>query len=65
MDIHNYGFGTDFADAYTVSWNENRTAAVIGVNRMPLSGSGNTLIIVRMMKEDRTINTEPYVFHIG
>ena len=62
MDPQNFGFGTNFADHYTVDWNLEKTVVTIGFNKT--LSSGNKIILVRLKDAAGHVNVEPYVFDI-
>ncbi|QAY65135.1 S-layer homology domain-containing protein [Paenibacillus protaetiae] len=63
MDTQNIGFGTNFADDYTLSWNEDNTKLTIGFNHAVSAGS--QLIIARLKDAAGNVNVQPYVFDLS
>ncbi|MFC0329567.1 bacterial Ig-like domain-containing protein [Paenibacillus sepulcri] len=63
MDPQNFGFGTSFAEDYTVQWSENNTIVTIGFDK-PLS-AGSELTLVRLKDAAGNVNVKPYVFDLA
>ena len=64
MDTGNFGFGTNFADDYTVTWNDTKTEATIGFNGALPTNKKDELILVRLKDTAGNANVEPYVFDL-
>ncbi|MZQ86673.1 hypothetical protein GQF01_31660 [Paenibacillus sp. 5J-6] len=62
MDPQNFGFGTNFANDYTVTWSENNTIATIGFDKPVASGS--KLILAQLKDSAGNANVQPYVFDL-
>jgi hypothetical protein len=63
MDPQNFGFGTNFADNYTVTWNEAKTQATIGFDRP--AAPGGELVLARLKDAAGNVNVRPYVYDLG
>ncbi|WP_274651095.1 hypothetical protein [Paenibacillus humicola] len=62
MDPQNFGFGTDFAEHYTVNWSDNNTKVTIGFDQAVKNGG--QLILVRLKDAAGNVNVKPYVFDL-
>ncbi|MBO7745738.1 bacterial Ig-like domain-containing protein [Paenibacillus sp. MWE-103] len=63
MDPQNFGFGTNFAEDYTLDWSENDTIVTIGFDK-PVTADSQ-LIFARLQDASGNVNVRPYVFDLA